>query len=152
MMRSLLLASACAVCAATPALAQSAAAAAHWSGFYAGINAGYGGDSFKYPIHGTFTPSLGVPTAVSGAASQTSSGFIGGGQLGYDYQISDGLVIGAVADIDATSIEGKTALSGSVSGALTGGASGHVSSRLDYLARFARAPECRSPTAGLCHS
>ena len=64
-----------------------------WTGFYAGLNAGYGftggGSGFTDPTYGT----------VTGGAR--GGGFAGGGQIGYDYQFTpgSGLVVGAEADI-----------------------------------------------------
>ena len=52
-----------------------------WTGFYAGVNAGYG--------WGTIS---------SGGVSDTMKGFIGGGQLGYNWQIGS-FVLGAEGDI-----------------------------------------------------
>jgi outer membrane immunogenic protein len=134
MLRTALLASAFAVCAAAPAFA---APAQSWTGFYAGVNAGYGGDAFKYPAHGTYTDvtvdeDSDTTTNFNGTGSLTSSGYVGGGQAGYDYQLG-GWVIGAVADIDATGIEGRGSISGSSVGNTNGSASAHISSKLDYL-------------------
>ncbi len=42
-----------------------------WTGFYAGVNAGYGWATFD-----------------DGVSSDKMSGFLGGGQLGYNWQIS----------------------------------------------------------------
>ena len=78
-----------------------------WTGFYVGVNAGGawlnnnrnndGGFPFvgAVPVGGTF-----IPFATSG--SNNNSGFIGGGQVGYNYQfgIGSGFVLGAEADID----------------------------------------------------
>jgi len=135
MLRRILFASAIAACAALPSIA-SAAPAANWSGFYVGVNGGYGGDKFKYNADGAFTDNSGeVPTVTdfSGEASQTSGGFIGGAQIGYNFQAGEGWVIGAEADIDASNIKGETSISGSSLGDLTGSASAAIRSKLDYL-------------------
>ena len=64
-----------------------------WTGFYAGVNAGYatgpGGGGFTDPTYG----------AVTGGGR--SGGFTGGGQLGYNYQLTpgSGLVLGVETDI-----------------------------------------------------
>jgi outer membrane immunogenic protein len=55
-----------------------------WTGFYVGINGGYGWS--KLSGDGTFGP-----------ASATAKGFLGGGQLGYNYQMGQ-FVIGAEVD------------------------------------------------------
>jgi outer membrane immunogenic protein len=53
-----------------------------WSGFYAGVNAGYGWASWSPP----------------GGGSLDMKGFLGGGQLGYNWQIGS-FVIGAEGDV-----------------------------------------------------
>lgn len=55
-----------------------------WTGFYVGINGGYGWSHLSGD--GTFGP-----------ASATAKGFLGGGQLGYNYQMGH-FVIGAEVD------------------------------------------------------
>ena len=58
------------------------APASAWTGFYVGLNAGYAwGNSDLRQIF-----DLG-PTPVTGPPSLTPSGFIGGGQAGYNWQI-----------------------------------------------------------------
>jgi outer membrane immunogenic protein len=136
LLRTALLASTFAVCAAAPAFAEPVY---NWTGFYVGANAGYGGDKFTYPVHGTYTDNVLVeaidgdgdsPTHFAGKATQNSSGFLGGGQVGYDYQVGN-WVLGAVADIDATNIEGKIAANGMAVG--EGSASAHLGSKIDYM-------------------
>ncbi|MDP4025649.1 outer membrane beta-barrel protein [Methylobacterium sp. NEAU 140] len=67
-----------------------------WTGFYAGVNAGYAfgtaGGSFTDPSYGTVT------------GGGRSGGFAGGGQIGYNYQFTpgSGFVVGVEADIQAT--------------------------------------------------
>ncbi len=79
-----------------------------WTGFYIGVNGGYGGDEFKYPA------SLGSTTAVG---HLTSGGFLGGGQIGYNYQVNQ-WVLGLEADIDASAIKGDVGASGALGGFL----------------------------------
>ncbi|MCJ2023972.1 outer membrane protein [Methylobacterium sp. J-067] len=81
-----------------------------WTGFYAGFNAGYGFDASS-----TSTPTVvgvspanrifaagNVPTSGVLAFSNTSGneGFVGGGQIGYNYQFTpgSGVVVGIEAD------------------------------------------------------
>jgi outer membrane immunogenic protein len=75
-----------------------------WTGLYAGINAGYhwGGSSFNFT--GTDTDGAGIGTALNAGAilfpvARGASGFIGGGQIGYNYQIQS-FVLGLEVDID----------------------------------------------------
>jgi outer membrane immunogenic protein len=133
-LRTALLASTFAVCAAAPAFAEPVY---NWTGFYVGANAGYGGDKFTYPVHGTYTDNFVEEIDdgdslihFAGKATQNSSGFLGGGQVGYDYQVGN-WVLGAVADIDATNIEGKIAANGMAVG--EGSASAHLGSKIDYM-------------------
>ncbi|MEZ0167560.1 outer membrane protein [Microvirga sp. TS319] len=77
-----------------------------WTGFYAGVNAGYGfsnhdDDSIGVPV-GTFT---GAFAATSGtvAAKEDNGGFVGGGQIGYNYQIGQ-FVVGVETDLQFADI------------------------------------------------
>jgi outer membrane immunogenic protein len=72
----------------------------NWTGFYIGVNGGYGGDRMDYD----FTL-LGVP----GNASLTSGGGFGGGQIGYNFQ-AGAWVFGIEADIQASDINGDVSV------------------------------------------
>ncbi|TGE00172.1 outer membrane protein [Methylobacterium nonmethylotrophicum] len=67
-----------------------------WTGFYAGVNAGAGfgggGGTFTDATYGTVTE------------GSRDAAFVGGGQIGYNYQFTpgSGFVIGAEADIQGT--------------------------------------------------
>lgn len=69
-----------------------------WTGFYAGVNAGYafptGGGGFTDPTYG----------AVTGGGR--SGGFAGGGQIGYNYQFTpgSGFVVGVETDIQGAAL------------------------------------------------
>ena len=72
-----------------------------WTGFYVGVNAGYGwntNDSNSF-----FDPVFGV---VSGGGSD--GGFVGGGQIGYNYQFGQ-FVIGLETDIQYADLGGGAA-------------------------------------------
>jgi outer membrane immunogenic protein len=68
-----------------------------WTGFYAGLNAGYAfrtdSSGFTDPIYGTVT------------GGKSSGGFAGGGQIGYNYQFTpgSGFVLGFETDIQGAS-------------------------------------------------
>ena len=85
-----------------------------WTGFYVGVNAGYGfSDSnnrnfgFNGPLTAvgpTATPVVAFPGTVfgnNGANGQNRDGFVGGGQIGYNYQFGN-IVVGVEADIQYT--------------------------------------------------
>ena len=82
-----------------------------WTGFYFGINAGYGfdvgpntGNTFAVPRGGPGT--IAAPLFVSSPGTtatfsdNSQEGFVGGGQIGYNYQFTpgSGLVVGVEAD------------------------------------------------------
>ena len=111
-----------------------------WTGFYIGVNGGYAGDEFKYPFSGYYDELI----SGSGSASLTSSGFLGGVQAGYNWQLAPSWLIGAEADIDAASISGKLSVGAAglfegydVSGSATAKSVqdylGTVRARLGYL-------------------
>lgn len=92
-----------------------------WSGFYAGLNAGYGfgsnTDAFatswgqegftirkQWSPTNLFMPLDGVGLSQSGIVANKQNGFIGGFQSGYNFLIKDRFVIGLEADIHGTNI------------------------------------------------
>lgn len=95
-----------------------------WTGFYAGLNAGYNfgtnsnAASLAYGAGGwdryNEDAFYGTPAglAASGVASMTQSGFIGGGQVGYNYQYGSNVVLGLEADIQGTGIRGTGVTNG----------------------------------------
>ncbi|SFV26868.1 outer membrane immunogenic protein [Devosia crocina] len=80
-----------------------------WTGFYAGVNGGYSWGTT------TNTPAIGT-------AENNSSGWLAGGQVGYNVDMG-GLVIGAEADMQWTNLAYSEPL----------GALGSFESRLDWL-------------------
>lgn len=88
-----------------------------WTGFYAGLNAGYG-----FNVSEDYTdPTVVVtndPRVVSGPAGSAAAfafnnskrdGFVGGGQIGYNYQFTpgSGVVVGVEADAQYADLGGR---------------------------------------------
>jgi outer membrane immunogenic protein len=83
-----------------------------WTGFYAGFNAGYGFDasSTSTPTVVGVSPATGIFANAAGTANtsgvlafsnnRNNDGFVGGGQIGYNYQFTpgSGVVVGVEAD------------------------------------------------------
>lgn len=100
MKKQLLLSASVGVLAAvTPAMAApppAPAAAYNWTGFYVGGNIGYswgnGAPTYNEPA---FSPTL--PTTITG--SNHLDGAIGGGQIGYNWQLNSSWVTGLEADL-----------------------------------------------------
>jgi outer membrane immunogenic protein len=89
-----------------------------WTGFYAGLNAGYGfGTSAATQTSGASTydwasGALGFPFGslsgyVAGNSNVNQNGFIGGGQIGYNYNVGSNFVVGVEADLQGASISGS---------------------------------------------
>jgi len=83
-----------------------------WTGFYAGFNAGYGFDASSSrpdtvvgvsPATGIFANTAGtqnIPGSLTFSNRNNNEGFVGGGQVGYNYQFTpgSGIVVGVEAD------------------------------------------------------
>lgn len=73
-----------------------------WTGFYIGANVGYGGDKSTYDLNWA-----GVPFA---SLDLNSSGFFAGGQIGYNYQLANNVVIGLETDLQWSDISDTVSL------------------------------------------
>jgi outer membrane immunogenic protein len=79
-----------------------------WTGFYVGVNGGYGYDHFAFKY--TYHPLAGYEQSTSGI---NSGGIVLGGQIGYNYQLSNlpfigHAVVGVEAGSDWSGIGGAT--------------------------------------------
>jgi outer membrane immunogenic protein len=83
----------------TPIAAAVVAPVFNWTGFYLGLNAGVG---FANTNLGTIT---------GGAISGSGSGFIGGAQIGYNYQINN-IVLGVEGDLGYFGVSRRADLGG----------------------------------------
>ncbi|HEY4847033.1 MAG TPA: outer membrane beta-barrel protein [Methylocella sp.] len=122
-----------------------------WTGFYAGLNAGYtfGGSNsvdvdtvpaFADPAtFGAIATDLATATAASatGVLPGHNEGFIGGGQVGYNLQFANSFVVGIEADIQGTGARHSAQAVGLAPLATVAGASAQsnlfVASAVDYL-------------------
>ena len=85
----------------------------NWTGFYVGAHAGYGwGDPDSHIDWSNSVLADGpLPPAIPASYSKRMKGFIGGGQIGFNYQAGN-LVLGVEADISFTGIKGDKAAGG----------------------------------------
>src|SRR3984893_6327704 len=102
-----------------------------WTGLYLGANVGFGGDRFVYPFSAV---AVGGGAAIAGSASITSSGVIGGGQLGYNWAFPNNFLLGFETDFDGAAIRGKVTANaaGQIGGAPFGFAA-QIGSRINYI-------------------
>lgn len=118
-----------------------------WTGWYVGVNAGWidangdvNTDATILSFPGDPTTSTTLAAAATNQFSKRSDGFLGGGQLGYNYQFSPLFVVGLETDIQGSSLRNDLNFSNSVLTNTTSGPStGHwqtnttVSRDLNYL-------------------
>ncbi len=96
-----------------------------WTGFYIGLNAGYGFDPTRLDAFG--------PGFLAGT-SIPAGGFIGGGQVGFNYELPGpsiagaNFVIGGEADFDGSTVQGSAVVGPPIT-TITGS----VSDKLDWL-------------------
>jgi len=131
-----------------------------WTGLYVGLNAGYGwgtstdAGTVSAPIFDSLSvgPLAGFPAgfgtpfgwaalANTGIANVNQSGFVGGGQVGYNYQWGSNFVVGLEADLGGSAIRGSGSYAGA-SGAAeslfpgftdTAVGGGVVNARIDWM-------------------
>ncbi len=91
-----------------------------WTGFYIGGNVGFGGDKYEYSFASVPSPGN------NGSESVNSSGFFAGGQVGYNYQFGNNVVLGVETDIQWSGIEGSSNIT-------SGTGVSNLKSSLDYF-------------------
>jgi outer membrane immunogenic protein len=89
-----------------------------WTGFYAGVNSGYGWGAKSGTLNTTATDNdaglpLQLPVTDAGQSTLKTEGGFGGGQLGYNVQ-RDRLVFGIETDIQGSVLKGNTFSNASV--------------------------------------
>ena len=80
-----------------------------WTGVYVGVNLGGGWlDRYNVQGYGTAWNGIGWWPVYVPYGDSSPGGIVGGGQIGYNYQISPLFVVGVEADIQGASIGGGT--------------------------------------------
>jgi outer membrane immunogenic protein len=79
-----------------------------WSGFYIGLNGGYSWGNSTTTFTGTSVTPGGAIAPFS--TSQSMNGWLGGGQIGYNWQFNKNWLLGVEADIQGTGQSGSVAL------------------------------------------
>jgi outer membrane immunogenic protein len=91
----------------------------NWTGFYVGGNFGGGWATSDFSGTTLFTTG-GVTTPSTFSGSDSLSGILGGGQIGFNYEFPNSIVIGLEADGDWADLSGSTSTCSSPAGATTG--------------------------------
>ena len=106
-----------------------------WTGYYLGVNAGYGW-SESNDISTTGQATANVNNVLGGARPGTvrvrQDGFVGGGQIGYNYQFAPSWVFGVEADIAYTDMGRSTSVT-TVPLSGVGSLNNVFSNNLEYL-------------------
>lgn len=121
---------------------EPAAAAYNWSGFYIGVNGGYGGGDFEHPfrVDGETETDGGaefITRILDGSLDFTAGGFVGGAQAGYNFQ-HGAFVFGVEADIQASSMKGEVSGNLTIPAGVLGGnpeinGDAEIGTELDYF-------------------
>ena len=110
----------------------------NWTGWYAGLNAGGGWESGDIDNISTLvcilSPEL-CPLPIPGQFDTDPSGFIGGGQLGYNYQFAPHWVAGLETDFQGADIKGNANVTNAIlvpNGAINA-VTGTANQKLDWF-------------------
>jgi outer membrane immunogenic protein len=90
----------------------------HWTGFHVGLNLGYSDARFGVPFTGSLT-TPGNTYSASGKVTLDKSGFVGGGQFGYDYLFANGWLVGFETDAQATTADATVRVVGPMNATAT---------------------------------
>jgi outer membrane immunogenic protein len=87
-----------------------------WTGFYVGANVGWAGSTDTLKNTGTDTGAGGFGTflglgGIPGNVNMNQTGFIGGGQIGYNWQVWPNWVLGIEADLEGVNAKASNAFS-----------------------------------------
>jgi outer membrane immunogenic protein len=97
-----------------------------WTGVYVGVNAGYGGDHLFVGANG--------PGGSLGGSDIPVNGFVGGGQVGFNYEIPDSAITGANVVLGGeTDFDGSTVGGAQTFGPPVVATTGTVNGKLDWL-------------------
>jgi outer membrane immunogenic protein len=149
-MRNLAIAVVTTVLAGTPAFAADMPVKAppvapapvyNWTGWYAGVNLGasFGRAKTDFNVAPITVTTTGGPIPVDGFAGSNTvnpSGFMGGGQIGYDWQFSPVWVVGLEADFQGSLEKESATLTNSASNStffLTGTAVTQYEAKIDWF-------------------
>jgi outer membrane immunogenic protein len=77
-----------------------------WTGFYAGVN--IGGVASGGSVNDSSDPSIGGPFTRAGQNDLFKAGVIGGGQIGYNWQVAPSWVVGVEGDISGLNVKRST--------------------------------------------
>jgi outer membrane immunogenic protein len=98
----------------------------NWTGFYVGGNAGYGFGAHSDHITAIADPSL-ILADVHSSVPVDARGFIGGGQIGYNWQLSPTWLVGVEADFSGADINRTSSWAGNFGRVMT------AQEKLDWL-------------------
>jgi outer membrane immunogenic protein len=91
----------------SPAATSAVPSRFNWTGFYIGGNLGYGWSHRDFT--NTLTGTLGsTQLSASNSSSDNGRGWLGGGQIGFNYQFLGNWIAGIEADVDAAHITSST--------------------------------------------
>jgi outer membrane immunogenic protein len=115
------------------------ASAYNWTGFYAGLNAGYGwGDasSTNAPVDPGSQSFFGFFPSTDFDTSFRQSGAIAGGQIGYNWQFSDRVVAGIETDLQWSDLRGSQLRVSNVAGLGASSFNAVAERRLEWFGTF----------------